>query len=403
MAQETCFSEQRLGVFRNEFFDSQFMRTLAHQTYGGAELGECFWAAEQIKEGDFASWTDAWRRLAQRVEAQAGTSLGNGHAVSAREAFLRAANYYRSAELLLRPGDPRHRQMWEKSRACFRQAGALFAPPFESISIPFEGTSLPGYFIPAIADGPKRPTVIVVGGGDSSGEELFFYMGEGARRRGFHALLIEGPGQRGALHTNPGLVFRHDYDAPIETVVDYALGRPDVDGEKLALYGLSLGGYLALRTAAHEKRIAACIANPPYLDFSAAQHKGLPAWIRTLNSRLLDPLLLWAARVNPLIRFALETYYWILGVARPSQIFSALKGFTIVGLEERITCPTLLIVGQGEGEEVLRQGRLLYERLPGEKTMRITEVDEGADAHCVTNNLSLMNQIAFDWLEDVLV
>jgi hypothetical protein len=68
-------------------------------------------------------------------------------------------------------------------------------------------------------------------------------------------------------------------------------------------------------------------------------------------------------------------------------------------LEERITCPTLLVVGQGEGEEVLRQGRLLLERLPGEKTIRIAELDEGADAHCVTNNLSLMNQIMFDWLE----
>jgi len=402
MTEDTRFSEQRLNVFRDEFFDSQFMRTLAHQTYGGAELGECFWAAAQIKSGDFASWVNVWRQLAQSVESQANTVLDKGHLVSAREAFLRASNYYRSAELLLNPNDPQHREMWQRSRACFQKAGDLFNPPFERVSISFDGHSLPGYFIPAISGGQKRPTVIVLGGGDSSGEELYFYMGAGARQREFHVLLVEGPGQRGVLHLNPGLVFRYDYEVPLKAVVDYALSRPEVDGEKLALYGLSLGGYLVLRAAAFEKRIQACIANPPYLDFAQAQRKGLPAWIRTLNPQRLDSLLEWVARLNPLIRFALDTYYWILGVEKPSQIFSALEKFTLAGLEGQITCPVLLIIGRGEGKEILSQGRLLYERLPGEKSLRVTEVTEGADAHCVSNNLSLMNQLAFDWLAEIL-
>jgi len=87
---------------------------------------------------------------------------------------------------------------------------------------------------------------------------------------------------------------------------------------------------------------------------------------------------------------------------KPSQIFAALEKFNLTGLEARISCPTLFIMGQGEGAETLFQGRLLYERLLGEKTMPLTEVDEGADAHCVTNNLRLMNQIAGDWLEEIL-
>ncbi|HZD57015.1 MAG TPA: acetylxylan esterase [Anaerolineales bacterium] len=272
MTKETRFSEQRLHVFRDEFFDAQFMRALTHQAFGGAELGECFWAAGQIKDGDFGSWMNVWQELAGRVETQAEKSLANGHPVSAREAYFRASNYYRCAELLISPGGALHHEMWEKSRQCFRIAGSLFDPPIEPIDIPFQDYRLPGYFIPACAEGEKRPTVIVIGGGDSSVEELYFYMGEGARRRGSHALLIEGPGQRGALHTNPGLVFRHDYEIPMKSVVEYALNRPEVDEDKLALYGLSLGGYLALRTVAFEKRIKACIANLFEFFVTGAEH-----------------------------------------------------------------------------------------------------------------------------------
>lgn len=400
MAAETRFSEQRLNVFRDEFFDSQFMRALTHQIYGGAELGECFWAASQIRNGDFDSWTNAWRELAIRVEAQAQAAHSRGHAVSAREAYLRACNYYRCAEFLVSPGKPLHQEMWAKSQQCFRAAGALFDPPIESVMIPFEKHFLPGYFVPAATGNRPRPTVIVLGGGDSSAEELYFYMGEGARRRGYHALLVEGPGQRGVLHRTPGLVFRYDYEVPMRYVVDFVLSRPEVDGDRLALYGLSLGGYLALRTAAFEKRIKACIANPPYLDFSMAQRKGLPGWIRNLPPAALDRVLKLAYKANPLIRFALDTYYWILGVDTPSQVFPALENFKVTGLEAQISCPTLFVIGRGEGEEVLRQGHELYHRLQNRKTLRVTGVEEGADAHCVSNNLSLMNQIVFDWLDE---
>lgn len=208
MATETRFSEQRLHIFRDEFFDSQFMRVLTHQIYGGVELGECFWAATKIKDGNFESWATVWRRLAESVTGKAEKSFANGHLVSAREAYLRASNYYRCAEFMISPGEPLHHEMGQKSRECFRMAGSLFDLPIRPIYILFQDYLLPGYFIPASAEGEKRPTVIVIGGGDSSGEELYFYMGEGARRRGYHSLLVEGPGQRGALHTNPGLVFR---------------------------------------------------------------------------------------------------------------------------------------------------------------------------------------------------
>lgn len=84
-------------AFRNPLFDGQLRRTLGHGTYGGAELGECLAAAAQVTDGDRESWYRAWTALADRISAAAESSAAHGHRESARCAFARASNYYRSA------------------------------------------------------------------------------------------------------------------------------------------------------------------------------------------------------------------------------------------------------------------------------------------------------------------
>jgi len=49
---------------------------------------------------------------------------------------------------------------------------------------------------------------------DGTMEELFFAGGLAALRRGYAVLLIDGPGQGGAL-IDQGLVFRPDWDAVV--------------------------------------------------------------------------------------------------------------------------------------------------------------------------------------------
>ena len=62
-------------------------------------------------------------------------------------------------------------------------------------------------------------------------------------------VIFEGPGQWGALKLNSGLVFRPDYEKPVQSVVNYLLSRSDVDEDKIAIIGYSMGGYLAPRAA----------------------------------------------------------------------------------------------------------------------------------------------------------
>ena len=75
-----------------------------------------------------------------------------------------------------------------------------------------------------------------------------------AMQRGYHCLQFAGPGQGTAIRLQ-GLPFRPDWEKVVTPVVDFAVGLPGVDPERIALMGLSMGGALAPRAAAFEKRI----------------------------------------------------------------------------------------------------------------------------------------------------
>ena len=124
----------------------------------GVEIGEAFYTASKIKDGDAASWQEEWYKMARLAEARGEKSLAGGHKVSARDQFQRASYYYRISLLSILPNDPRLKERALKSRSLLKKAGELFDPPLEYFEIPFEGTVLPGYFRKA-APGtkPARP------------------------------------------------------------------------------------------------------------------------------------------------------------------------------------------------------------------------------------------------------
>src|SRR5580704_1544701 len=162
------------GYFKTNF-DYQLVRAMGAEAYGGSAIGECLVTAKRIVDGDSESFVSAWSAIAERVEGLGDESMKGGHAVSAQEAFLRACIYWKTAGFFLDHTDPRLMATWRKSRECFQLAGALFDPVIEPLLIPYEnGKHLPGYFMRVDATNKPRPTVMIMGGGDTTGEELYF-------------------------------------------------------------------------------------------------------------------------------------------------------------------------------------------------------------------------------------
>jgi len=257
------------------WFETQ--RAFGATEYGGSLFGEVLTAASQIAEGDYESWYASWNAMADRVAAAGANQRDRRHMISARDSFLRAMTYYQASEFFLHgnPQDPRIARAYKLSTECYRKAAAAFDPVIEPVEIPYEGTTLPGYFHASGKPG-RRPTIIMHSGFDGSAEEMHVQGARAAVDRGYNALVFDGPGQYGTLHRQ-GLALRPDWENVVTPVVDFALTRPEVDPKRIALMGISLGGYLAPRAAAFEKRIAAVIANDGLYDFGAVVRSRAPA------------------------------------------------------------------------------------------------------------------------------
>jgi pimeloyl-ACP methyl ester carboxylesterase len=321
--------------------------------------------------------------------------------------FLRAATYHRLSYLFLfgTPVDARVIDGFDRQARAFRKAAALFTPACEAIAIPYEGTTLPGYFLRADGHGAPRPTLIISGGYDSTAEELYAFSGAAALQRGYHCLCFDGPGQGAAL-IKQGLVFRPDWERVVTPVLDYALSRPEVDAQRVALMGISFGGLLAPRAACFEHRLAACIADPGQFDLFAAAQTRLPRVLaRQLpngNRLLLAVLarLLDRVAAHPSHGWGLRRGQWVHSVASPLDYLRVTQAYSVRGLAEQIRCPTL--VCHAEEDTIAAQAPQLFAALRCRKDYFTFSAAEGAGAHCEGANRSLFNQRVFDWLDAVL-
>jgi hypothetical protein len=265
----------------------EIVRLFGAAEYGGALFGEVIAFAKKIKSGDYDSWCEANNAVADRLADEAEGQLKKAHKISARDNYLRASSYYRSAEFFLHanPRDPRMKRAFERTTACYRQAAALFTPAIETVEIPFEGTTLTGYFHPTDTSGAPRKTLILNNGFDGSPEEMHWNGARAAVDRGFNVLVFDSPGQFASVHRQ-GLHFRGDWENVVTPVVDYLLTRKDVDPKGIALHGESLGA--TSRRAPPLSSIALRHASPMMASTTMASRSSL-AFLRTSARRLSQP------------------------------------------------------------------------------------------------------------------
>ncbi len=398
------------------FFEDPLFEELAASlgvgfaSHGGPTLGETQAVCAQVVDGDDQSWWTAWCAMGERLVGEADTSAQGGHAVSAREAYLRASLCYSAAwhPLFGSPVDPRLLEAFRAQRAAFDKAAALMDPAGELLEIPFDGAQLPAYFFRAPhATGP-RPLLIATSGYDSTVYEGYFGQAVPALRRGYHCLLFDGPGQ-GAVLFEQGVPIRPDWETVVNVVVDRAVAIDGVDADRIALTGWSLAGHLALRAATGEPRLAACIADPALLSIPAGMvgrlrgagvSEDLIARYPDIPDEVLEPIA-EAIHSSRAQRWAIEQRgFMVHGVETLVEYLRVITPFTLEDRIAQITCPTVLTAA--EDDPLSRSADQVYDALPGEKTLLRFATAEGAGDHCEVRNRSLLDQRVFDWLDSVL-
>lgn len=86
-------------IFPSDFYSFEFMRVVGMAPTLGSDVGECFEAAEKIKNDDPESWYTAWSEAAENAEWAGTQAIQRGDRETALWGFMRSSNYRRASEL----------------------------------------------------------------------------------------------------------------------------------------------------------------------------------------------------------------------------------------------------------------------------------------------------------------
>ena len=392
----------------NSMWEMFGQRALSGTIYGAADIGECVSTVERVTSDSPEDWHREWTATAERLFAAARASENAGHLISAREAYFRAANYFRTSYLPLfgDPVDPLLIEAFERETEAFGRAARLNDFPIEPVEVSFENHSLPAYFVTPARDGAKRPTILYVNGYDGDIQEMYFAHAPAAVRRGYNCLLLDGPGQ-GRNLIRDRLPMRPDWENVVKAAVDYLLTQPAVDPDRIILAGWSFGGFLAPRAAAFEKRIAALIADPGQWDQKPDLRMfhlppEMTAGFPDVDPHIFDPVekQLRSSAADPIMRWkVIQRGLWVHGLSSVYELARELGRFEISSVASQISCPTLLTTV--EGDPIAAGASKLYEALRCPKRLVRFTLAEGAGGHCEALSRSLYHQRVFDWLDEV--
>lgn len=366
-----------------------FINMLSSAPYGGSEIAELHKIGAQLIDvatEDDEAWFEACKQVADGVRGFAESREKTGHRFSASHAYLRACNYYLFGERFRTPKDERGLAVYRTAVECFHRHAKLTDVKIEIVEVPFENSSLPGYFVHARNTTAKQaPCVVFFDGLDVTKETQYMRGVTDLIRRGISVLVMDGPGTGEAIRFRK-IFLRHDYEAAGSACINYLEKRGDVDPGKIGIVAISLGGYYAPRCAAMEHRFAACVAWGGIWDY--------------YNT--------WKKRIDANFKTALSVpghhIMWILGVDSLEEALRKLEPYRLDGVVQKMQCPFLIVHGEQDEQVPLADAQKLYEASGSkDKTLRVFTKDEGGVQHCQRDNLTLVVAEMWDWFEDRLV
>ncbi|MEV0128497.1 alpha/beta fold hydrolase [Dactylosporangium sp. NPDC050688] len=346
----------------------------------GGSLGDIHRWLQPLRaadEPDLDAWASAWAAMAHQQELLAAEDVKAGYLASAGARYLRASVYHATGQRQLPPGPAK-----SEGYAAVLQAfgNAVDCAPFslERIHVDSPDGTLPGYLIAPDAAKPQ-PVVIVYGGLDLTKELVCAIVGTTFARRGITCLVIDTPGVGEPLRLR-GIPSRPDYEVPTAAIIDHLQTRHNVDARRVAVLGISLGGYYAARAAAFEPRVSACAAWGGNWDCGEV-------WQRRWDQRTTSDPGAW---------FILP---WVMGTASMEEALVRVKQWSLVDVWPKVTQPLLIVHGENDRQIPVEDARRAFAAAGStDKQLRVFTAAEGGAEHIQTDAPGPALDLIADWL-----
>jgi len=345
----------------------------------GGQLGDFALIQRNLAKdvGKDDAWHREWARLADTLEKRAKA----GSRFTASEDYFLSALYHTISEHFIPPASPERLASYNEVLRTFDLGREASHHPVERVLVPFEGTTLPAYFVPGIGSGP-RPAAIFICGLDTTKELWFLRARLQFAQRGVSALFIDTPGIGEALRLQK-LVTRADYEKPVGAAIDWLEKRKDVDAKKIGIVGSSLGGYYVARAAAYEPRLKATVAWGAIYDY----HR---VWVRRKQG-------------NGIIAAPRFQLMFITGTDTMEAAVEKVKDFRVADFAGRIRCPFLVMHGAEDQQVLMEDARAMYDAIGSpDKQIVVFDGENGGAAHTQFDNHLPALQVCADWLARTL-
>jgi len=336
----------------------------------GADEGVLEWIVKHAHS--WQMWIHFWLEEAERATVEAQRALDVGHVVTARARFHQSVLAYALALWQTSSLEDR-KHLYPHLLESFAAYGALTTPPIEKLDIAFDPVPLPAYLrLPRVPTaGERLPVVVLVQGLDTI-KEMDAFAEQPLLERGLATLTLDEPGVGEARLRGLRLNSITILEAAAHAVCEAVKGRPELDANRIGIFGWSFGGFVAPYFAAVEPRYSV---------------------LGTLGVMWEFPFPEGMAR-NPLYGSVLRL---MTGIDDEQDLVTLLKQMTLAPVAHQIGAPSALLHG-GDDHLLAEGARQLHAAISADKILRMVP---GAD-HGLTWHRDAELPLLWDWFADHL-
>lgn len=390
--------------FKSKTFNYEAKRLLQYATVQGADINEVLNTTGRIRNSDHESWYKEWLTTAQRIEKIAEN--GKYNLRNKGQFLFRAHSYYRTAEFFLPANDKRKLSVYDKSLQTFYRSLDLQSIDYKKLEIPYESKTLCAVFFPAKNSSETKPLIVIVNGYDSYKEETYFLFAKTAVENGYSVIIYDGPGQGEAIRKN-NIKMTHEWEKPNGAVLDFFISNYYYP-KNIVLLGYSLGGILATRAAAYDKRITGIINFDIFYDFAEAAMLHTPKNIKTaiIYNQTLSKTSQFVMRkmleFDSHFNWAMTQGEFVFGLnrERPWEILHEYTNYTIKDIADKVNCKVLLLAGDEDHfvpKSFLELNKKALINVTDLETILYTK-ESGGHEHCQVGAMLTWHTDVLEWL-----